>query len=98
MDHRTDEKERRQEIIKKLTYELPVLRARIGASQSEIANRLGISRQTYCSIENGKKEMNWLMCIALFAVLHSNIETREMLKNIGDLKDAAVKELEIGNI
>ena len=82
MNHRTNEKERRQEIIKKLTYELPVLRARIGASQAEIADRLGISRQTYCSIETGKKDMNWTTCVALFAVFHSNAETREMLKKI----------------
>lgn len=55
MNNRKNEEERRQEIIKKLTHELPVLRARIGASQAEIADRLGISRQTYCSIENEKK-------------------------------------------
>lgn len=40
MSHEFNENERRQEIIKKLTYELPVLRARIGASQAEIADRL----------------------------------------------------------
>ena len=95
MNHRTNEEERRQEIIKKLTYELPVLRARIGASQAEIADRLGISRQTYCSIETGKKDMNWTTCVALFAVFHSNAETQEMLKKIDGLKDAAVQELKI---
>lgn len=95
MSHEINENERRQEIIKKLTYELPVLRARIGVSQAEIAHRLGISRQTYCSIENGKKEMSWTTCIALFAVFHSNAETREMIKRIEGLKDAAVHELEI---
>lgn len=95
MSHEFNENERRQEIIKKLTYELPVLRARIGASQAEIADRLGISRQTYCSIENGKKDMSWTTCVALFAVFPSNVETREMLKKIDGLKDAAVQELEI---
>lgn len=95
MSHEFNENERRQEIIKKLTYELPVLRARIGASQVEIADRLGISRQTYCSIENGKKDMSWTTCVALFAVFLSNAETREMLKRIEGLKDAAVNELEI---
>ncbi len=95
MSHDINENERRQEIIKKMTYELPVLRARIGASQAEIADRLGISRQTYCSIETGKKDMNWTTCVALFAVFHSNVKTREMLKRIEGLKDAAVNELEI---
>ena len=91
----TNENARRQEIIRIMTYELPVLRARIGASQAEIADRLGISRQTYCSIENEKKEMSWTTCVALFAVFCSNAETREMLKRIEGLKDAAVNELEI---
>lgn len=65
MSHEINENERRQEIIKKLTYELPVLRARIGASQAEIADRMGISRQTYCGIENGKKrdELDYMRCI-----------------------------------
>ena len=95
MSHEIKENKRRQEIIKRLTYELPVLRARIGASQAEIADRLGISRQTYCSIETGKKDMSWTTCVALFGVFHSNAETREMLKRIEGLKDAAVNELEI---
>lgn len=69
-----------------MTYELPVLRARIGASKAEIADRLGISRQTYCSIETGKKNMNWTTCVALFAVFYSHAGTREMLKRIEGLK------------
>lgn len=39
--------------------------------------------------------MNWTTCVTLFAVFHSNVETREMLKKIDGLKDAAVQELEI---
>lgn len=39
--------------------------------------------------------MNWTICVALFAVFHSNAKTREMLQRIEGLKDAAVNELEI---
>ena len=95
MSHGINENNNRKEIVQKLTYELPVLRARIGATQADIADRLGISRQTYCSIENGKKEMNWTVCVALLAVFYSNAETREMLKSIDRLKDDTEQELEI---
>lgn len=45
----------RKSLIKVLTHELPVLRARLGASQADIAEKIGVSRQTYNSIETGKK-------------------------------------------
>ena len=48
---------KRRELIDALIIELPVLRARIGASQADISERIGISRQTYNAIENGKKSM-----------------------------------------
>lgn len=95
MGHSTRESNSRQAIIRRLLYELPILRARIGASQADIANKLGVSRQTYCSIENGKREMTWTICVALLAIFYSNAETREMLKSIDRLQNDAEQELEI---
>ena len=34
---------------------LPVLRAAIGASQADVASAIGISRQTYCALEQKKR-------------------------------------------
>lgn len=50
---------KRMELINTIVTELPVLRARIGASQADISEKIGISRQTYNAIENGKKKLNW---------------------------------------
>ena len=50
---------KRMELINTMVTELPVLRARIGASQVDISEKIGISRQTYNAIENGKKKLNW---------------------------------------
>lgn len=47
---------KRIELINTMIIELPVLRARIGASQADISERIGVSRQTYNAIENGKKK------------------------------------------
>ena len=46
----------RKQLIARLTYDLPVLRARLGVSQEELAEKIGMSRQTYNAIETGKKE------------------------------------------
>ena len=41
---------KRMELINTMVTELPVLRARIGASQADISEKIGISRQTYNAI------------------------------------------------
>ena len=66
---------KRMELINTMVTELPVLRARIGASQADISEKIGISRQTYNAIENGKKKLNWTVFLALFAVFSSDERT-----------------------
>ena len=72
-----------------------VLRARLGASQADIAERIGISRQTYNSIETKKREMNWTTFAALIAVFQSNDQTRQMLKGIDGFEDEVVRMMEL---
>lgn len=56
MDNKNDELEK-DNLIEILTEELPSLRAKIGITQEELCDIVGISRQTYSSIET-KKEKN----------------------------------------
>ncbi len=72
----------KKDLTQKLTHELPVLRARLGISQADISKKIGISRQTYNSIEIKKREMSWTVFVALVAVFQSNQETRQMLSTI----------------
>jgi len=76
----------KKRLISSLTYDLPVLRARLGISQAELAERIGVSRQTYNNIETGKKEMTWTTCLALVAVFQNTPETKKMLSNIEGLE------------
>ena len=69
----------KETLILRLKHDLPVLRARLGLSQSELASKIGVSRQTYNSIESGRKSMSWTIYMALIAVFQSNEETRKML-------------------
>ena len=55
----------KEELMSMLQNELPVLRARLGISQAKLAEMIGISRQTYNVIENGKREMTWPIFLSL---------------------------------
>ena len=77
----------RRELAAKLTHELPVLRARLGISQKELAEKIGLSRQTLNNIETGKKDMPWVTFLALIAVFQNNEETKKMLSNVEGLEE-----------
>ncbi len=74
--------EMKRKMIALLRKELPVLRARLRFSQEEVANRIGISRQTYSIIETGKREMSWTAFLALLALFQNHENTRQMLNQI----------------
>ncbi len=73
----------RDNLIKVLTDELPVLRAKIGISQSELSNIIGVSRQTYSSIETKKRDMSWNVFLSLILFFEHNEKTKEMLMGTG---------------
>lgn len=69
--------------IIQLTNDLPVLRARLGLSQEELAECVGVSRQTYNAFENKTRKMSWSTCMALIAFFTSNEPTRKILMTSG---------------
>ncbi len=78
--------ENRPEYIRRLTEELPVLRARLRLSQDELARGVGISRQTLSLIETGKQSMSWVTFMAMIAFFGNNSKTRRDLISLGLLK------------
>ena len=85
--------ELKNRLIEALRNDLPVLRARVGLSQEAIADKIGISRQTYSSIETGKREMAWTTFLALVAFFQNNEQTLPMLKQIEGLLKGVEKIL-----
>ena len=79
------------ELILILRDELPVLRAKARLSQEEVADRIGLSRQTLSSIETGKREMTWTTFLALITLFQNNENTRTMLMNMEGLADGIEK-------
>ena len=74
---------RKEQLIEILTNELKVLRAKVQISQQDLADRLGISRQTYVAIENKKHKMTWQHFIALLLLYRSNCDTAKQIDWIG---------------
>ena len=66
-----------------LTEELPVLRAKIGLSQSELSNIIGVPRQTYSAIETKKRKMTWGTFISLVLFFEHNEKIRPLLISVG---------------
>ncbi len=62
-----------------MTYDLPFLSERLGISWEELAEKIGMSRQSYNAIEKGKREMSWMTFLTLIAVFQNNEETAKML-------------------
>lgn len=85
--------ELKNRLIEALRNDLSVLRARVGLSQEAIADKIGISRQTYSSIETGKREMAWTTFLALVAFFQNNEQTLPMLKQIEGLLEGIEKIL-----
>ena len=85
--------ELKNRLIEALRNDLPVLRARVGLSQEAIADKIGISRQTYSSIETGRREMAWTTFLALVAFFQNNEQTLPMLKQIEGLLEGVEKIL-----
>lgn len=75
-----DRLQEKNELINSLTGALPVLRASIGISQREIAEYIGISRQTYCAMELGKRKMCWNTFLSLFLFFISNEASNALMK------------------
>lgn len=72
-------------LVKKLTNNLPILRAKLKISQEELANIIGISRQTYSSMETMKRKMSWSTFLTLVLFFGCNEGTATMLDGMGIL-------------
>lgn len=63
-----------------MTKELTLLRAKIGISQADLSNAIGISRQTYSAVESGSRDMSWNTFLSLICFYDHIAVTRQMLR------------------
>ena len=89
--------DRREEVIRILTEELPLLRAKLGISQENLCDIVGISRQTYSGIETKKKKMSWSVFLSLLMLLTHNEKTAPIIRIAGAFPDDLQESLNISN-
>ena len=77
----------RKELIEKMAENLPMLRSKLGFTQEDIANMIGVSRHTIISMENKKRPMTWNTYLSLILVFSGNPDTKILLKVMGILTD-----------
>ncbi len=69
----------KESYICKMVQTLPALRAKLNMTQAELAERMGVTRQTLTALENGSRPMSWSNFLALCFIFESNSETQAML-------------------
>lgn len=75
--------EEKGNFIARLVDELPVLRIKLGLSQDEMGNMLGISRQTYSSIETKRRKMSWPLYLSLILIFDYSDQTHDFIRQSG---------------
>lgn len=75
--------EEKERLIENLVEELPVLRIKLGISQDELAGLLGITRQTYSSIETKKRKMLWSIYLSLILIFDYSEQTHDLIHKSG---------------
>lgn len=82
MDYWHFSKEDKDRLINSLTKALPTLRGAANATQDEVANAIGVSRQTYNSIESLKRVMSWNTYMSLILFFDYNPSTHYTLRQL----------------
>lgn len=77
----------KQEYIELMTRNLPVLRTMLHVSQAELAELLGIGRQTLVAFETEKRTMTWNTFLSLMFVFSQRKETRDLMNVLGIFSD-----------
>lgn len=72
-----------EKYIKLMSENLSVLRAKINLSQEELADVLGVTRQTISAVENEQRNMSWPIFLSLILIFLKNKETKRLIILLG---------------
>ena len=85
----------RENLIDKMTENLPVLRKKLKLSQESLAKFIGSSRYTVMLIETKKRRMTWNTFLSLVLLFDKNEETAVLLRALEiytDELDSMIKQ------
>jgi len=79
---RNKHSEERGQYIEKMVKHLPVLRATLRLKQWELADKVGVTRQTIVNIENQKRALPWSLYLTLVLVFQQYEDSRLLLERL----------------
>lgn len=74
--------EEKDSFIAMLTPNLTILRTKAEISQEELANLIGVSRQTYSAIERKIRKMAWSTYLSLVLFYDRNQKTHKLVRQL----------------
>lgn len=72
----------KEELLSDFVNKLPEIRKKLGLSQSELGDKVGLSRQSISSIERGTVTLSWNIFLAIVLVVFVN--DPEIFEDIAD--------------
>lgn len=91
MQQQKKREEYRRIAVDILVDELPSLRAKIGISQEQLAEYIGLSRQTLSAIETRKRSISWQTFLSIVLYFTINTKTNTTLKLLPGFIEALQK-------
>ena len=89
--------EERQLLCKIMASNLSTLREKAKLTQDELADRLGLSRQTISAIENEKRDMQWSTFSVLLMFFASDAEIKQIMIAMNIINEAVERAFNIRN-
>ena len=89
----TDEQ---KQMISVLTQALPILRKELGVSQTVLAQKVGVSRQTISLIERQLYPMTWTLFLAIVFFLNPTMTSTRERKNCEEISQSCGTDLAPG--
>ena len=77
----------REKYTVRMAENLPMLRAKLGLSQTELAEIIGVTRQTISAAENKARPLSWSGFLSLLFLFMQNGETKPLLTELGIYTD-----------
>ena len=69
----------KDEFIEKMTNYLPTFRVKLGLTQEELGEIVGVSKYTILGMERHQRKMSWGTFLSLILVFQKNDDTNAML-------------------
>ena len=88
----------RSKYLRLMAENLPVLRTKLGISQTELAEIIGVTRQTISSAERGSRELSWPHFLSLLCFFTQNKATAPLMPALGIYTEELAQQFQVTNL